>query len=271
MRFVYMDEAGISASEPVTIVVGLVIDADKQLMQAETSLNEALKSVPDKFSDGFIFHAKDIWGNKSYRDDWQMSDRLAFLKNIMSLPRRLNIPIAYGLVRRGFDWGEETTANINKAGLKMEQFDHIVSFGGCVARADKYIREHAEITEIASIVAEDIPEMRRFLKVAPDAYRGTGRTSPEDHLRPTLAEQRQGFIAQETEMRISRIRKGIHFVAKQDDPILQLADACAFALRRYFSEQDFGNDFIKAMLGFEPILEDFAGPSSYGCYTHVRK
>ena len=41
MRFIHVDEAGTSEHEPVTVVVGLIVDADKQLMIAEAAI-EAL-------------------------------------------------------------------------------------------------------------------------------------------------------------------------------------------------------------------------------------
>ena len=65
MRFIYMDEAGTSEQEPVTIVVGLIVDADNQLASAETAMNDVLGSVPRKFQKDFVFHATDVWSNKT--------------------------------------------------------------------------------------------------------------------------------------------------------------------------------------------------------------
>ena len=49
MRFIHVDEAGTSEHEPVTVVVGLIVDADKQLMIAEAAIEELLLSVPKEF------------------------------------------------------------------------------------------------------------------------------------------------------------------------------------------------------------------------------
>lgn len=65
MRFIYMDEAGTSEQEPVTIVVGLIVDADNQLASAETAMKDVLGSVPRKFQKDFVFHAADVWSNKT--------------------------------------------------------------------------------------------------------------------------------------------------------------------------------------------------------------
>jgi hypothetical protein len=87
-------------------------------------------------------------------------------------------------------------------------------------------------------------------------------------LQPTLEEQSLGYVKQESEMRVSRIRKSILFVEKNEDPLTQLADAVAFGLKRYHSELDFGADFAAAIFGPTPPppLADFTGPSSMGVY-----
>jgi hypothetical protein len=97
VRYVFVDEAGISANEPMSVVVGLIVHADKQVMFAEAAINEALQGVPMKFRDDFKFSAKEVWNDKRFRDDWAQTDRLAFLRTMMSLPGRLNIPISVGM------------------------------------------------------------------------------------------------------------------------------------------------------------------------------
>jgi hypothetical protein len=259
LRFVYMDEAGTSAKEPVTIVVGLIVNADDQLMFAETAVNEVLGAVPQKFKKGFVFHAKEVWGSQVYREEWAMADRLALLHSMMSLSKRMKIPIALGMMRRD----AQVPANVSEAAeMTPEQYHHWMSFIMCVARADKYIRDHAGLREVAAVVAEDVPPMRKFLRVVPKLLKTNPYTAKPDSLRPTLAEVAAGYMTQQSEMRASRIRQSIHFVEKEDDPILQMADACAFGFRRYFSEQKFGKDFLRSILGREIVAEDFAGPGS---------
>lgn len=236
MRFVYMDEAGTSANEPITMVVGLIVNADAQLMDAEAAIREVLDGVPKVYRDGFVFHADSVWNNPKYRPEWAMADRLALLKRMMGLPRRLQIPIAYGMVRRS-----ASSEPVGK--LSAAQYHHVQAFGFCVARADKHIREYAGPKEIGSIVVEDVPEMRRFLN---------------------------GYIKQESEFRVSRIRKSVLFVEKDEDPLTQLSDAIAFGMRRYHSELEFGTEFATAIWGSRqppPPLADFATLSSSGVYS----
>src|SRR5262249_45473830 len=161
-------------------------------------------------------HATDIWNNPKYRDDWGLTDRLAFLKAMMALPRRIGIPICMGMVRR------ECQA-LNIAGMTVGQSHHFQGFWNCVACEDKFIRDHAGLREVATVVAEDVPEMRKYLRTIPKMLRNNPHVMPPGgNLRPTLREQAQGYIQQEGDFRVTRIRDTVHFVEKEDDPLLQL-------------------------------------------------
>src|SRR6266487_1457816 len=154
MQFVFVDEAGTSENEPVTIVAGLIVNADEQLMFAEGAIDEALGAVPKIIRDaGFLFHATAIWSDKRYREHWAQADRLAFLDAMMSLPRRLNFPLSFGLVRRNAPDGKTWPS------MSLAQSHHVMAFGFCLSRADKHIREHCGLNEVATVVAEDVPEM----------------------------------------------------------------------------------------------------------------
>jgi hypothetical protein len=263
MRFVYMDEAGTDADSPVTMVVGLIVNADTQLMDAEAAIREVNDGVPASLRKGeFIFHADAIWSDPKYRAEWALSDRIAVLKRMMALPRRLQIPIAFGMVRRNAS--TETVGRLSAA-----QVHHVRAFECCVARADKHIREFAHPREIGSIVSEDVPEMRRFLKAAVSRFRDNPVVLGPGLVQPTEEEKQLGYIKQESEFRVSRIRKSVLFVEKDEDPLTQLADAIAFGLKRYHSEQHLGADFATAIFGSQqpvPPLSDFTTPTSSGVW-----
>lgn len=98
VRFIYLDEAGISAHEPVTVVAGIIVHADTEWRLAEQGMNEVLEAVPERYRDGFIFHATSIWSDPKLREGWSKDDRLGLLHAMMALPRKLNIPITLGMV-----------------------------------------------------------------------------------------------------------------------------------------------------------------------------
>src|ERR1700676_4200776 len=112
--FVFYDEAGTSEREPITIVVGIIVNADQQLIFAETAIQEALGAVPTEFRDGFVFHAKEIWGSPKYRASWPMADRLALLRTMLSLPKKLGLPVTMGMIRRNSGMGEPNPSDANR-------------------------------------------------------------------------------------------------------------------------------------------------------------
>jgi hypothetical protein len=150
--------------------------------------------------------------------------------------------------------------------LSKEQFHHAIAFELCISRAEQYLRDHASPQEVATVVAEDVPEMRRFLQVSVQALHQNPVVLTADMQTPTKAERGAGTAPRERELKSTRIVDCVHFVSKKDAFLLQLADACAFAFRRYFSLQKHGEQFVVSMLGVPLVMEDFGGPSSGGLF-----
>jgi hypothetical protein len=256
VRFVFLDEAGTSADEPITVVVGIIAHADKQLLFTEAAIEEVLGAVPKQFKDD-PFSAKKVWNDERYKSEWGQTDRLDLLKNLMRLPRRIGMPVIMGVVRRSLqtDVPEKLT---------LAQWHHVWAFGQCITRADKYIRDNAGLDEVAMVVAEDIPEMRRFLRLAPKLLKEAPAIVPQSGLVPTQRDRDAGYITQTTDTRVSRLRDIIHFVEKGEEALLYLADACAFGIRRHLSNLQFGDELATAIFGkgAAPDRTDFVGVSS---------
>lgn len=255
VRYIYIDEAGISAQEPVTVVVGIIIHADTQWKSAESKIAKLFNDgIPECHKHNFIFHAKSIWGSKKYRENWSRQDRLNFLCSMMKIPRELNIPIALGVSNR----------NIPKISfdskMSQEEIDHLMAFIICVSQAEKYINKYASPNEIATIVAEDIPAVRRLLRSTFHNVKNFPVIFPIKQLHQT--EKLSGGQKLATEISISRIIDTVHFTEKAYAPLLQIADACAYGFRRYFSKQKYGEDFIKAILGKTLNIDDYSAPSA---------
>ncbi|KQY83660.1 hypothetical protein ASD35_24355 [Pelomonas sp. Root1444] len=262
-----MDEAGTSEKEPVTVVVGLVVEADAHLMAIEAAVSEILGGVPSQYrtQKNFVFHAKEIWGDSRMREGWTQAHRLAILKSMMHLPRRFGIPIVLSMYRRSAQF-----EGIESTGMSVAQFQHFMAFGNCIASADRYIRDYARPSEVGTVVAEDVPEMRRFLARAVSLWRENSFSFSPDQLIPTAKEVEQGFLRQVGDLRVTRLRRNIHFVEK-GDPMLMVADACAYGFRRFLAEQSFGDEFVEAMLGGRLNIDDYRGPCAMdNFYSHPR-
>ncbi len=261
-----MDEAGTSAREPVSVVVGIIADADHDLVVADKLVEEALCSVPHSLQDGFRFHAKQVLGDRKYQEaGWSLTNRLELLYSMMSIPKRVGMAVCVGVHWRGaVDWKPD--GNLAKNGLSAAQSDHFMAFFNCVGVADRNIRRHAAPTEVASIVAEDIPEMRRNLNVALSTLQNNVINFSRSELRETKKDKEAGYCVQDGEMTVKRVRNSIHFIPKATDPMIQVADACAFGFRRYFNTQKFGSDFVKAVLDDPAHLRAFGPPGGAECY-----
>ena len=243
MHFIYIDEAGTSAEEPTCVVVGILVNADTQWRKAEERIARILDIVPDVFRTDFIFHAKTIWGSKKYRDIWSLSDRLAVLHGMMSIPRELNMPIAVGMINNTVRTAYKEEYGNSPFRISKKEFQHMTVFLECIQSADAYIMKHMPQNEVAVPVAEDIPQRRSFL-------------------RSLLSGMRADSRAAEMGVAVYRIVDTIHFVEKRNAPLLQIADACAFGLRRMVAGQSFGMEFSGSIVG--PNIEDWETMRSYG-------
>ena len=50
-------------------------------------------------------------------------------------------------------------------------------------------------------------------------------------------------------MPITHIVGPVHFAKKQEEPHLQIADGCAYAIRRYMSKLSYGQELMQALYG----------------------
>lgn len=267
MRFVFVDEAGTSANEPVTVVVGIVADADNHVMNGEALVHEILGGVPPKHRKGFVFHATQVFGDKKYQDGWSMTDRLHLLKSMMMVPQRVGMAVSIGVVWRSSGQFAELAKEIR---ISESQYDHLMAFMYCISAADSGIQNNAGPREVASIVAEDERDMRRVLKLVPRLLRDSPMHLSPEMMRETERDKAAGYSTQTGGIRVTRIRNSVNFVEKHEDPLVQVADACAYGFRRYFAGEKFGSDFVDAILGDHKLVRHFGPPAGFSCWWKHR-
>lgn len=249
------------------MVVGIIVHADTKWRPAEDALLRTFRKIPDRWREGFVFHSASVWGDRKYRDDWSFEGRLSFLKEVMGLARNLDLPISLGMVRRSAETPPDPE-------LSHAQLQHKLAFGMCVSSADNYLTDYTPENEVATVVAEDVTEMRGQLRSIIQKFRKEQieLSSPKHHLLTKKEREINRLTQAPIDFNIKRIVHAVHFTSKEDDPLLQIADACAFGFRRYFAEQSFGEDFLKAILGGPLVKEDWAGPASrMTFFGHWRK
>lgn len=271
VRYIFVDEAGTSAREKVSVVVGIIANADDHVMSAEALALEVLRGVPFKFREGFKFSAKQIFGDEKFQADWSLTDRLDLLYQMMSVPRRIGMATVVGAHWRGATPWEQAInfdETYGKWGLTHPEIDHFNAFRMCIAVADRTIRRYAGAREVATVVAEDHPTMKEHLKKIPRLLRDNASVLKPEHFRRTESDIAAGHLTQSGDVRVERIRNSVHFVEKEEDPLVQVADACAYGFRRFFNKEKFGIEFVQSILGpdAERLLKDFGPPGGADCW-----
>jgi hypothetical protein len=237
MRLIYIDEAGTSAHEPISLVAAVILNADLHWRKADSELSRLFDAyVPRDLREGYVFHSKDVFGGGAHRELWDEGARMQLMKGVASIPRRLGLVLTIGSTRR--DAPAEDVGS-----LRPEQFHHVMAFLMCLAHADAFARVICH-GEVAVAVAEDCPPMRTALGKMLSLLRDN-----PIHLDPTLVDENSspGPKSLASESLIDRI----HFAGKADAPLLQIADACAFAMRRYLCGQSKGRELMESALGSE--------------------
>lgn len=241
MRFIFTDEAGVSQHEEYTVVAGIVVEADEQLVRAENHVREIFSGIPVSIQEDFVYSAKAVWAEREIRNHWPLEGRLRFLEALMGVPMLHGLALCFGVARRGQGIG--IPDKLERARLQFS-----MAFGGCMAKADGYIRDNGNPSEVGVIVAEDSNKIERSLAKSSllNAKNYAIVLRPE-HIASRNQDIEQGFNSQNPELRISRIRDTIHFVKKGEEPLVDVADACAWGFRHFLRQERFTKRFLDAM------------------------
>jgi len=243
LRFVYMDEAGISSHEPVVLVAAIIVDADRQWRHLADHIQGMIDHhLEEGDRENFVFHAKDLFhGTKKFpRDKWSLPQRLEILKELVSIPRKFNVPLTYGFFRRGLSGLPNDPPDVEA--IKAQHS----AFISCAFGAEQFMRNEAGPREVATIVAEDNPQVRAALK---HGFR--------------LLKDRNGALATIPTYRdlfpVKHIIDTVHFAAKNESILLQIADACAFVLARFLSGGSHVAELYESLTGGSKPIDAYGG------------
>jgi hypothetical protein len=221
MRLVYLDEAGISnpAQEPYLVVAGVLVDADRKWKELETYFrNLAVSAFPDGGIDPnrFVFHAMDIWhGNKQFdRKKWPLKDRLRLFGQLAQVPKLFDLPIVACAIDRASVVKEAEARNLRMSPRGILQVTHGQAFLVAVQGVDDWMKKKT-IDEVAMLIAEDSPKIRKLVEQFHDGY-----TYPMEEDDAPEAFRSQYII------------DAVHFAKKDKSILLQIADHCAFIIKR---------------------------------------
>jgi Protein of unknown function (DUF3800) len=253
VRLVYLDETGISVNEPVVVVAGVVIDADKHYMIVAQYIRDLIAEyVPEDcrygyWGDGFTFHAKDLFhgsGKVFDKQKYPLERSHEVFKKLLGIPVLFQLPVVCGhLLKR-------SVAGMSKQDLRHEPSkNQAFAFSLCALAAERYMKGVSDPLEIATLVAEDNNETRRMVKEMHLLLRGARQHSDGgDALLSILLE-----IASDC-LPIRRIVDTVSFAEKIDSFLLQIADACALVIRYYFEGRSNAGEFIDALTHGDPSV-----------------
>lgn len=217
-RHVYFDEAGISSieQEPYTVVAGAIINPDTQWREIETYYRDLSKtwSLNEELKGDCIFEAKKIWNGTSPfdREKWTFNERKTLLKQLAIAPKLFNVPIVACVVDRKklqeslLSVAPETS---NKA-IRFQTYAYC--FLKAVMSVDYWMKRHTS-NELAFLIAEDTHEVKNGIRQLHEGY--------------TLCESDE-----ETAFVSDYIVDGIFFAKKNESIMLQIADHCAYIIKK---------------------------------------
>lgn len=259
MRFVFVDESGISAKERVTVVAAVIVNADKELKAVEERVESIIAQyVPEKYQEGFSFHATDLFhgGGRIFdRRHYPLEISHEILKKLILVTGEFRLPIVYG-------YSEKT--------LLLEAFKkvpprhaaaihHAYTYSMCAVAAERYMRESAEPSELASLVVENNDNSQKAIRLMHALMRSKNLDETASLLVADLKQMAPDCLP------LKKIVHGVYFASKEDSVLLQIADVCAFTIRRFLEAKPDIKEFCDVLTGNNPQAlkrdetKDFAG------------
>lgn len=235
VRNVYLDESGISGNESITLVAGVIINEDTQWKALEKHILGLIEEyVPAQHRDGFSFHAKDLFhcSGKIFghaKTGYPRERAREALKELLSIPRRFNLPVSVGYFESKDFWlkaGQRTLPTF-KARDKASLF-HSLAYALCVVAAETYMVSQCGADDLARLVAENNTTTQFAVKTTHKVLQGKFNPEWLDWVCQLAGVNRRCLP-------LNRIVDTVHFAEKDDAPLLQLADVCAFIFR-YWAE-----------------------------------
>lgn len=229
VRLIYIDEAGVSnpSQEPYLVVSGVILNGDQDWHQIDRHVKSLVrKHIPEDDQFDFIFHAMDIWHGSRYfdRNKWPREKRQEILTDLAKIPAKFNLTIVTGFVAR-IPAIARAARYAREIGVEppsiasTNMMIHADAFALMAKSVDRWMRRNAP-REVAMLVAENTGRVQSMLKGVHAGY-------VSDNLDEYWFDQ-TGIRTFKT----TRIIDTVHFAAKRESTLLQVADVCAFFTKR---------------------------------------
>lgn len=227
MRVIYIDEAGSSHNESVFTWAAIIVK-DRQWLKIERLAKDIIvELVPSELRVDFEFHAHEIFNGSEQWFPWRNKSgkelRFEILYRIVRLIQRFHLPIIE------CSWEKRGTRDVDL--IKRRQG---TAFLVCVDSVERWFVENAK-NDVGMLIADDQskPADEAIFKQEIRRARTVSRLSRKPALR--------------------HIVDTIHFAGSHESIGLQLADACAFLIKRHRvgKEHNGAEDFYR---GIQPCI-----------------
>jgi hypothetical protein len=234
VRFIYLDEAGISnpMQEPFVVVAGAIVHADKQWKFLERYLNDMKDDLVDpERRHGFVFHATELFsgGGNFPREIWPREERWKILDELISIGDKFDLPYIYGSVKRAEFSRRYPQYGVKEATTRCQ----VISFLMCMHAAQHYMAKKAP-DEVATVVMENNDGVRSLIGSMHGFIRDPNNI---DFLR---ANGYGRFV-------LDNIVDDVHFSLKGRSSPLQVADAAAFVIKRHLMDRPESDRFYQPL------------------------
>ncbi len=245
MYCVFFDESGISVNDPLVVVAGVLIDGNTQWKPIEMAL-AGLRDryvTPSQMPHFKCFHATDMFAGRGKvfaQTIRSLEESRDLLRQVIELPSRFQLPVAFGYTRKA-DTPEslKTSAQRRKSAARH----HAVAASACAIMADQYLKKRRP-SDLAWAVAEDNTETKDAVN---GIYRLLNRTDSGIEGFELVGDVIYSFRFTGEDAPLSKIISGFHYASKRDEPLLQLADACAFVVRRWLQGACLGEELFNLL------------------------
>ncbi len=241
MRMVYLDEAGISnpQQEPFLVVSAIVVHADNDLIAVERHLDKVVRRhIPQEHWNTFVFHATHLfnWGGNVFtknHPDWPLQKRLEIADELAAIPKKFKLPVAFGFVERAlFPQSFELPPDTSNHDKTIAA--HTCAFVTCATMVDMWMRQQAP-TEVCMLIAEDNSSARSAIRDMQQYHQNKNAFDLIDDPRV-----RQFYP-------LRKVKEDPLFQAKRPSSVLQLADFCAYVVKRFLMQDRRYDRFVEPL------------------------
>ncbi len=234
MRIIYFDEAGIASEEqePITVVAGIVIDADRNWLLLEQQISDLLADyIPIEDQGSFEFHAKNLFSGSAYLNRHLGRDmRHELFGRFLALLPKNDIPVEYAAIDRG----GLRRANPQMAGLELR-----IAYLVALSSVEIWFQHNAP-DEVGLCIADET-KLKMPIKGLMRQFR------------------KEPLVEKIVESRLYHLIDTISFNRSEESFGLQLADACSFLIKRHFMDKTDSAELFKIIepqIILKPVLFD---------------